>query len=146
MNKKLIINHYNLGDIMIYFFINVMMYLVIIVLLLEYFKERMDRKIMIIILFNMNTYLFFIYKDINFFYGILVLIVSLILYYFSNLFDKTSKEIILIKNGNINFHDLVNYYSYHKLITYLKIHRIKLDEVAYLILKNKRITVIKKNT
>ena len=128
---------------MIYFFINILMYLIIIFLLLKYYYNKMNITSFIMILFNMNIYFIFIYKDINFLYGILVLIMSLIISYFFSLFNKNNEEIILIKDGNINFHELVNYYSYYKLVKYLKIRHIKLDEIAYCIKKNNNLVVIK---
>ena len=128
---------------MIYFFINIIMYLIIIFILVKYYSNRMNITNFIVILFNMNICFLFIYKDINFLYGILVLISSLIVSYFFSLFNKNNKEVILIKDGNINFHELVNYYSYYKLIRYLKRHHIKLDEIAYCIKKNNDLVVIK---
>ena len=128
---------------MIYFFINIIMYLMIITLLLIYFKNKMSVNSFIIILFNMNVFVLFIYQNINFVYGLIVLFVSLVIYYFSNLFTKEYNEIILIKDGNINFHELINNYSYYKLINYLKIRNYKLDEIAYCIKKGHHIVVIK---
>ena len=128
---------------MIYFFINILMYLLIILLLIRYFINRMNIISFCVILFNMNVFLFFIYQNINFLYGILVSIVSIILLYFIELFNKDSKEIVLIKDGNINFHELINNYSYFKLISYLKLHHYHLDEIAYCIKKNNHLTIIK---
>lgn len=128
---------------MIYFFINIIMYLVIISFLLVYFKNKMTINSLIVILFNMNVFFLFIYKNINFIYGLIVLLFSLVFYYFSNTFTKEYQEIILIKDGNINFHELINNYSYYKLVNYLKIHHLKLDEIAYCIKKGNRLTVIK---
>lgn len=130
---------------MIYFFINIIMYLVMILLLVKYFQNKMTITSFIIILFNMNVYLFFIYQNINYLYGLLVLIVSLILYYFINMLSNDNKEIILIKNGKINFHELIENYSYYKLINYLKYRHIKLDEVDYCIKKGSQLAIIKNN-
>ena len=132
---------------MIYFFINIIMYLIIIMILVKYLKNNINIFTFIIILFNMNTSFVFIYQNVNFIYELLVLIISLIIYYFINLFNKVDEEIVLIKDGNINFHELVNNYSYHKLIRYLKIHHLKLNEITYCIKKGSRLVIIKnKNT
>ena len=128
---------------MIYFFINIMIYLTIVFLLLKYFRNKMNITNFIIILFNMNIYFIFIYKDINFIYGILVLLISIIFSYSFSFFNKNKEEVILIKDGNINFHELVNYYSYYKLVKYLKIRNIKLDEISYCIKKNNNLIIIK---
>lgn len=128
---------------MIYFFINITMYLVAIILLIKYFQSNMTITSFIIILFNMNVFFFFIYHEINFIYGLLFLIISLILYYFINLFNNEQKEVILIRKGNINFHETINNYSYHKLINYLKRHHINLNEVDYCIKRGNRLTIIK---
>ena len=128
---------------MIYFFINILMYLLITFFLIKYYSNKMNITNFIVILFNMNIYFLFIYKDINFLYGILVLISSLIISYFFSLFNKNNQEIVLIKDGNINFHELLNHYSYYKLIKYLKRHHIKLDEVSYCIKKNNNLVIIK---
>ena len=143
MNKKILVNHYIVGDIMIYFFVNIVMYLVIIFFLIKYLLKRMNVISFVMIIFNMNIYLFFIYKSINFFYGILVAIVSLILIYFLNMFSDNNNEIILIKDGNINFHELINHYSYNRLVNYLRLHHITLDEIAYCVKKNNNLTIIR---
>lgn len=130
---------------MIYFFVNIIMYLVIIIFLIKYFYNKMTITSFIIILFNMNVFFFFIYQEINFIYGLVILMISLILYYFINLFTNEQKEIVLIKNGNINFHEVINHYSYHRLINYLKCHNIKLNEVNYCIKKGNSLTIIKDN-
>ena len=128
---------------MIYFFINVLMYLVIIVLLIKYYQYRMNIHNFMLILFDINIFSIMIYQNISFIYGILVVIVSFIVSYFANLFNIDNKEIVLIKNGNINFHELVNNYSYNRLVNYLKLHHIRLDEIAYCIKKNNNLIVIK---
>ena len=128
---------------MIYFFINIIMYLILILLLIRYFRNKANVTSFMLILFNMNVYFMFIYQDINFVYGIIVLIISLILYSFFMLFNKQNKEVILIKDGNINFHELIENYSYRSLINYLKFRHLKLDEIAYLIKNSNGLTVIK---
>jgi len=128
---------------MIYFFINILMYLVTILFLVKYFQNKMSITSFIIILFNMNTFFIFIYQNINYLYGLLLLIISLILYYFINLFDLQNKEIILIKNGNINFHEIINNYGYYHLINYLKRHHIKLEEVNYCLKRGHKLIIIK---
>ena len=128
---------------MIYFFMNYVFYLIILLFLSNYFKNNFDLKIIIIIFFNISIFTLFTYHNINIIYGVIVLIISLFIYYITSYFNKENKEIILIKDGNINFHELINNYSYHKLINYLKIRHIKLEEVSYCIMKNKRLIVIK---
>ena len=130
---------------MIYFFINITMYLLLLFIIIYYYKDKMTINNFIMILFNMNVFVLFIYQNINFIYGIMVFIISIVISNFISLFNKTNKEIILIKNGNINFHELINNYSYHKLINYLKIHHIHLDEIEYGILKNNKLLIIKSN-
>ena len=130
---------------MIYFFINILMYLVMELLLAIYFYHKITITSFIIVLFNMNVYFFFIYKNINFIYGLLFLIISLILYYFINLLIKENKEVLLIQKGNINFHEVITNYSYQKLINYLKHHKVKLDEVDYCLKRGNRITIIRDN-
>ena len=58
-------------------------------------------------------------------------------------FNKKTKDIVLIQNGNINFHALIKHYDYTKLLTYLKIHHIKLEEIAYCLLNDNHLIVIK---
>ena len=130
---------------MIYYFVNIVFYLIILLFLIDYFKNNMNCKILMVLVFNINVFTIFIYKNINFLYGFVVIIMSLILYFFTDLFNKNNEEIILIKDGNINFHELVNNYSYKRLLNYLKIRHIKLDEIAFCILKNNQLTIIKTN-
>ena len=128
---------------MIYFFLNIIMYFVIIMFLIKIFYSKLNIINFMIILFNMNISFILIYKNVNFIYGVMIAAVSIISSYFFNLVDTNKNEVILIKDGNINFHELINNYSYYKLVRYLKLHHISLDEVAYFIKKNNNITVIK---
>lgn len=128
---------------MIYFFLNIMLYLITILLLVKYFYHKMTVNNFIIIIFNLNIFFFFIYQEINYVYGLLFLIISLILNYFINLITNREREVVLIKNGNINFHELINSYSYFKLINYLKRHHIKIDDVTYCFKQGERLTIIK---
>lgn len=128
---------------MIYFFLNIVMYLIILMILIRFFYSKLTIISFIIILFNMNCYFFFIYKNLNFLYGLLLLIMSITIDYLVNIYDKNNKEVVLIKNGNINFHEVLNNYSYHKLINYLKRHHIKLNEVNYCLKQGMKITIIK---
>ena len=81
---------------MIYFFINILMYFVVIMFLIKYYYHRMNIINLIIILFYMNVSFIFIYKNINFLYGILMLIITLILAYFFNLIIQNNKECITL--------------------------------------------------
>lgn len=134
---------------MIYFFINVLMYSFLIILLYKYFnRNKITVLDFLLLLFNINLYLILLFRDFNFFYGIIssILIISIkeLCFFLFNNKKETSKEVFLIKEGIINFHELVNNnYSYTKLVNYLKRKKIKLDEVEYCILKNKEITIIK---
>ena len=128
---------------MIYFFINITLYLGTIIFLVKYFQNNMDITKFIIVLFDMNMFLFFIYQNINYIYGLLFLIVSLFFHYFVNLLNNNEKEIVLIQNGNINFHEVISYYSYHRLINYLKRHHIKIEEVSYCLKRGNKLTIIK---
>ncbi len=128
---------------MIYFFINVIMYLMMILFLCWYFKYKMNIYNFIIILFNLNSFFFFIYRDINFLYGFIFVILSIALYKLLSYFNHDKEDILLIKDGNINFHELVNHYSYSKLINYLKTRNIKLDEIKYCVLKNNQLVIVK---
>ena len=130
---------------MIYFFINIILYLLTILFLVQYFYHKMTINSFIIIIFNMNVFFFFIYQNINYIYGLLFLIISLIMYYFINSITNANKEIILIQNGNINIHKVLNNYSYHKLVSYLKKHHIELNEVKLCLKKGNNLTIIKKS-
>ena len=130
---------------MFYYFINIIMYFIILLLLINYFKDKMNYISFLTILFYMNVVFILIYQNINFIYGIIIMLIMIVLYKLQLLFTKNNKEIILIKDGNINFHELINSYSYSKLIYYLKIRHIKIDEVAYCIMKNNQLIVIKNN-
>lgn len=137
------------GDIMIYFLVNVMMYAILIIIMYIYFnRNKITVLDFLLLLFNINLYLILLFQDINFFYGIItsILIISIkeLCMFFFNSKKEPSKEVFLIKEGIINFHELVNSnYSYDKLIKYLKNKNIKLDEIEYCILKDKKITIIK---
>ena len=124
-------------------FFNVIMYLIILLLLIMFFKNKVNIFSFLILLFNLDIYFLFIYLNINIVYGILTGIISIILYLFVVSFDKEDEESILIKNGNINFHEVIKHYSYHKLFNYLKLRKIKLDEIEYCIKSNNRLIVIK---
>ena len=126
---------------MIYFFINIIIYFIINLLFANYFKNKINILSFLIIMFNMNISFFFIYKEINIIYFLLIGLLSISLY---NLFNKKIEdEVILVNRGNINFHELVSKYSYFKFVNYLKLHHIKLDEINYCIKKGNNIIVIK---
>lgn len=143
MNKEYLINHNNFGDIMIYFFLKIFISLILISLMLLYFKSKMNIISFVIILFNINTSFFFIFLNYDTIYLLFTILLSIIIYNFIVLFNKKDNEIVLIKDGNINFHEVIENYSLTRLISYLKIRNIRLDEVAYCIKNNNRLTVIK---
>ena len=133
---------------MIYFYVNLVMYSLLIVVLYKYFNRvKITILDFLLLFFNINLYLILLFKDFNFIYGIIssiliILIKELSLLLFKE--KKHEKQIFLIKEGIINFHELVNNnYSYDKLINYLKRKRIKLDEIEYCILKDSKLTIIK---
>lgn len=132
---------------MIYFYINLVMYSLLIVILYKYFNRvKITILDFLLLFFNINLYLILLFKDFNFIYGIISSILIILIKELSLLLfkDKNNKEIFLIKEGIINFHELVNNnYSYDKLINYLKRKRIKLDEIEYCILKDNKLTIIK---
>jgi len=133
---------------MIYFYINLVMYSLLIVILYKYFNRvKITILDFLLLFFNINLYLILLFKDFNFIYGLIssiliILIKELCLLLFKE--KKYEKQIFLIKEGIINFHELVNNnYSYDKLINYLKRKKIKLDEIEYCILNNNKLTIIK---
>ncbi len=124
-------------------FINIIMYLVNIIVLVNYFEKKKIFLSLIIVLFNLQLSFFLIYLKYNFIYGTLSSIISIILFKFLEVTKKDSDEVILIKDGNVNFHNIVNYYSYFKLLNYLKRRHIKLDEIEYCLKKNNHLIIIK---
>ena len=121
------------------------MYLFINIFLAFYFKDKLNIYTFLILLFNLNISFYLLYLDINFLYFLLLSLLSILIYQFFLLFRKKDKEIILIKDGNINFHEVINYYSFNKLNIYLKLRNIKLDEIEYCIKKNNHLFIIKNN-
>lgn len=132
---------------MIYFYVNLVMYSLLIVILYKYFNRvKITILDFLLLFFNINLYLILLFKDFNFIYGLISSILIILIKELSLLLfkEKNNKEIFLIKEGIINFHELVNNnYSYDKLINYLKRKRIKLDEIEYCILKDSKLTIIK---
>ncbi len=127
---------------MLYFFVNIIMYFFSSILFNYYFKDKMNYLSLFLIIFEINMSFIFIYKDINVIYFFLFNCFFVLIYkIFSS--SKMSEEIILIKDGNINFHELVSKYSYYKLINYLRIRHIKLEEREYCIKKGDRLIIIK---
>lgn len=115
------------------------------IILVLYFKNKFNIFTFIIVLFNLNISFFFIYKDINYIYFIFISLLSIIFYNFISIFNQNNREIILIKEGNINFHEVIENYSFNKLCLYLKLRNIKLDEINYCIKKNNHLIIIKNN-
>lgn len=128
---------------MIYLFFNVLMYFIINMTLVLIYKKKINIFTFIILLFHLNLSFFFIYNDINFMYFLIFSITSSLFYNIFYYYNNNNQEIILIKEGNIDFHNLIKHYSYHKLLSYLKIRNIKLDEISYGILKNNHLIIIK---
>lgn len=128
---------------MVYFFINVLMYLITIAFVSKYFLKKMNIVSFFLLLFNYNVAIFMLYSNINFLFGISLGLITIIVYHFLILIKNDDKECILIKDGNINFHELVTNYSFHKLVFELKKRNIKLDEIAFCIKKNNDLVIIK---
>ena len=118
-------------------------------MLYKYFERtRISILDFLLLLFNANVYLIFLFNDLNFLYGLLFSLSTIIIkkayYYFSSVKNNKQEEVVLIKEGLINFHELVkNNYSYNKLIKYLKRKKIMLDEIEYCFLKDNRLIIIK---
>ena len=131
------------GDTMIYLFFNILMYFIINMMMVFIMKNKINIYNFIIFLFHLNLSFFFIYHDVNFIYFLLFSISTILIYKIIFYYKEQGEEIILIKDGNINFHNLLQYYSYQKLVNYLKIRNIKLDEISYFILRNNHLIIIK---
>ena len=125
------------------FFLNIMMYLIVLTGLMYYFHYKMSLYRLIFILFNLNISFLLIYLDINVIYEIMIALITIILDLFINSFKKEEEDIVLIQNGNLLFQKIVKYYSYSKLISYLRKKKISLDEIACCIKSNNRLIIIK---
>lgn len=149
MNNLIVINHNIFGDIMIYFFINMFMYIVLIVLLYQFFnRQKLSILDFLLLLFNANVYFVLLFHNFSFIYGILVALMTFLIknayFSFYNIFTKNNSEILLIKEGIIDFKSLVKCgYSYDNLIKYLNKRRIRLDEVEYCFFVNGRLSIIR---
>lgn len=135
---------------MIYFFIDVVMSIIAIILLYTYFNYRKITLFdFLLMLFNVNLYCLFLYLEYNFLYGVLVSFLTVVIrelyvYLKSEVNRHESQEFVLISEGMINFHHLVKAgYSYDKLIKTLKKKKIYLDEVAYCLIRDDELIVIK---
>ena len=128
---------------MVYLFFNILMYFIINMIFVLIIKNKINIYSFIILLFHLNLSFYFIYNSINFLYFLIFSIISLLIYKTIFYYNDYQEEIILIKDGNINFHNLIKYYNYHKLLRYLKIRNIKLDEITYCLLKNNHLIIIK---
>ena len=126
-----------------FYFFNGIMYLVVILFLSLYFKKEKTYFSFIIILFNMNLSIILLINNINVLWQLLFSLISIVLYNFINLFNKENKEVILINHGVINFHEVISYYNYQKLMCYLKLRKIKLEDVLYCIKSNHHLVVVK---
>jgi len=130
------------------YFINMLMYTFLIIMLYQYFnKTKITILDFLLLLITVNIYTIFIFYNLNFLYGFFFSIIVIIikkLYFLIINNKKIEKESILIKEGLINFHTLVeNNYSYNKLIKFLKKRKINLDEIEYCFLKNDDLLIIK---
>lgn len=102
----------------------------------------------VLLVFNMNLYVIFILKDIHFFIGLLcslviILVKELCLSLFK-VIKKDIKEIVLIKNGMIDFHSIVsNKIDFHKLVKDIKKRKIRIDEIEYCLKKDDDLIIVK---
>jgi len=137
---------------MFYFIMKIAVYLLLIIIIYHYYsKNRINILNFLIILFLLNIYFVLLYKDINIIIGILITFLVLIIerlynyLYLNN--NEVNKNKILIKNGNINFNNLINNkYSYHKLIKNIKRKGIKdLSKIDYCVLYKNDLIVFSDN-
>ena len=128
---------------MIYFFINALMIITINLGVIYYFKNKKSFYSFLIILFNMNIGFLFLNNNINGIYFVFSSIILILTYKFFLYNSKEEKEVILVKDGNIVFNKLIENYSLFKLLSYLRLHHIKIDDIAYLVKKGSSIVVIK---
>ena len=56
---------------------------------------------------------------------------------------KVSEEHVLIKDGNICFHEVIKHYSFQKLVFEMKKRGLRLDEIAFCIKKDNELIVMK---
>lgn len=139
---------------MFYFIIKIIVYFLMLLSLYYFYnKDKMNVLEFLIIIFNLNIYIIFIYLDYNVFYGLLVTILIVLIkkiydYVVSIYFDKNiNSEKLLIKEGLVNFKELINCkYTYQKLINELRKKGVfSLDKVQYCFMKNNDLIVIKHN-
>jgi len=137
---------------MFYFIMKIAVYLLLIIIIYHYYsKNRINILNFLIIFFLLNKYFVLLYKDINIIIGILITFLVLIIerlynyLYLNN--NEVNKNKILIKNGNINFNNLINNkYSYHKLIKNIKRKGIKdLSKIDYCVLYKNDLIVFSDN-
>ena len=134
---------------MVYFILNIFVYMIFIVFYYLYLSlKKITILDFVLLVFNMNLYVIFILKDIHFFIGLLcslviILVKELCLSLFK-VIKKDIKEIVLIKNGMIDFHSIVsNKIDFHKLVKDIKKRKIRIDEIEYCLKKDDDLIIVK---
>lgn len=137
---------------MFYFIMKIVVYLLLITIIYHYYnKNKINILNLLIMLFLLNIYFVLLIKDINIMIGILITLLVLIIERLYNYLYFDNKEIrnnkVLIKNGNINFNNLINNkYSYHKLVKNIKRKGIKdLSKIDYCVLYKNDLIVFSDN-
>ena len=137
---------------MFYFIMKIIVYLLLIIIIYHYYsKNKINILKFLIILFLLNIYFVLLYKNINIIIGILITLLVLIIERLYNYLYDDNKEVknnkVLIKNGNINFNNLINNkYSYNKLINCIKRKGIKdLSKIDYCVLYKNDLIVFSDN-
>ena len=130
-----------------------MIYFIIILGLLYYYNSHGLKMLnFVVIIFNLNIYIIFLYFNYNILYALLVsfliIMISKLYEYIDKIIlkkDKMTQETILIKNGIINFKELIdNEYNYNKLLTALKRKGIKeISSIEYCIKKDNDLLILK---
>ena len=140
------------GDIMFYFIIKCLVYLMIITFSYYYFnKKQITILEILILLFIFNICLFSLYHNINLIITLLLVILTIIVYYLTK-FLESKKEIkeenILINRGIINFQGLLKEnITYDNLLLSLKKEGISNPcLVDYCIKKGKDLIILPKNS
>ena len=146
----------SIGDIMFYFFIEIMISLIILFLAYSLFNRKEINVLEIIILLLIfNVCIFSLYKELNILYTIFLSFLILVIYYlYLFLRDKTlNKKLnledkVLINRGIVNFQELIKEnYSYENLMFNLKKRGINNPSlVDYCIKKDNDLIIFRKNS
>ena len=111
--------------------------------LIKYFEKKMNLITFFLLLFSFNIFIIMIYMNYNFLYAISMSLITIIIYQFLLSINKVGEEHLLIKDGNINFHEVIKYYNLKKLVLEMKKRGLRLDEIAFCIKKDNELIVMK---